>query len=79
MLAPNAWDEDRATVRDFVNKQKLTHRILMNGSGLHSDYQLNSIPTLIWIDRAGIIQDLEIGYGGPAPIEQKTKRLVEGS
>lgn len=78
VLAPNAWDEDRATVRDFVKSQKLTHRMLMNGSRLQSQYQLNAVPTLIWIDRSGIIQDLEIGYAGPEPIEQKTKRLVEG-
>lgn len=78
-MAPNAWDEDAATIRNFMKEQKLTHRILMNGSLLQSKYQINSIPTLIWIDRAGIIQDLEIGYGGPEPIERKTKRLVEGT
>ncbi len=74
VLAPNAWDEDRETVQNFVNDQKLTYRVLLDGGDVHDSYHVRSVPALFWIDRAGVIRDIELGFHSAEALEKKTKR-----
>lgn len=77
MLAINSWDEDRETLIQFATKEKLKHRILLDGSETAEKYGLGrNIPVVLWIDRAGIVVDTEWGFGGAATLERKTKKLL---
>ena len=78
MLSVNIWDEDRDSLRRFVAEKGLEQRVLLHGIAVYKTYGLVGLPVSVWIDRAGIIRDVEFGFRGPEPIEQKTKRLVEG-
>lgn len=77
VLSVNAWNEDRDTLQRFVTEKNLKQRILLNGSTTYRAYGLDSIPVSLWIDRAGIIRDVEVGFGGAAELERATKRLLE--
>lgn len=77
VLAVNAWGEDRETIKRFVDENKLTHRIVIDSDGsVWGGSYPAWIPGTFWIDRAGIIRDIELGFHGPKPLEQKTKRLL---
>ena len=77
VLGVNAWDESRSTVKEFVTKEKLTHRMLLDGGKVFSRYEGEGVPMVVWIDRAGNIADVEVGFSGPAPLDRKTRALVE--
>ena len=79
VLAPNAWDEDKATVRDFVRKQKLKQRVLMNGSDVAEAYGIVGVPTTIWIDRNGVMINAEVGFDSAASLRRHTESLLKGS
>ena len=79
VLAANAWDEDKTTVRDFVRKQKLAQRILMDGSGVAERFGIIGVPTTIWIDRNGVMIDAEVGFGGDLSLRRQTESLLKGS
>ena len=77
VLAVNAADEDEATLKRFVRHQKLKQQVLLNGGSVFEDrYNGKSFPTSLWIDRAGVIVDTEVGYDGPETLDKKTKRLL---
>lgn len=77
VLAVNAWDEDEQLVREFVQEQKLTQRVLLNGREVAYDrYRVPGVPTLLWIDGASVVTDIEIGFAGAESLESKTKRLL---
>ena len=78
VLAVNAWDESRETVRRFVTEKNLKQRVLLDGSSVHESYGLAGIPVSVWIDRAGVVADVEFGYSGPTALERTTKRLIDG-
>ncbi len=75
ILAVNAWDEPRDKVTSFVKEHQLKQRILMDGRQVARRYGLKGVPVLYWIDRQGIVVDVELGFHGPASLERKTNRL----
>ncbi len=81
MLAVNAWDEDKAIVRQFVEDKKLKQRILLEGGQVHAEYGLTEmgIPVVLWIRPDGTVADVEIGFDEPESLESKTKKLVAGA
>lgn len=77
VLAVNAADEDKATLKRFVRRQKLKQQILLNGGSVFENrYHGKVFPTSLWIDRAGVIVDTEVGYDGPETLKKKTERLM---
>ncbi len=76
VLAVNAWDEPRDKVAGFVKEHQLKQRILMDGNQVASRYGLKGVPILYWIDRQGIVVDVELGFHGPDSLEKKTNRLL---
>ncbi|MBI1375460.1 MAG: redoxin domain-containing protein [Phycisphaera sp.] len=56
--------EDPATVKAFIDKQKLDVNVLFDGnSAMARAYQANAIPESVIIDRQGIIQKVYVGAG----------------
>jgi len=62
-----------------VNKNKLKHRILLNGSAVANQYGVTGVPTLIFIDKDGVMVDAELGFDGVGPLMNKTRALLRGS
>ena len=78
VLAVNAWDEDKNEVKKFAEKNKLKQRILLNGRSVaYERYRVPDIPTTVWIDRAGVVRDMDIGFEDPQAFDEKTTRLLK--
>ncbi len=78
MLGVNAWDEDPEMLREFCDREKLRHRILLDGSEVHARYGVPGIPGVIWINRKGRVADAALGFDGPEILERKTRQLLGG-
>ncbi|MCH8146396.1 MAG: hypothetical protein IH987_00145 [Planctomycetes bacterium] len=79
VLAVNVWDEDKRQIERFVRKEKLAQRFLLNGSKVANSYKYPGVPTLLWIDGAGIVKDVECDFGGPASLARRTDQLLRSS
>ena len=79
VLAINAWDEDKRQIDRFVRTEKLAHRFLLDGSKVAKSYHYPGVPTLLWIDKTGIVKDVEFGFGGSASLARRTDRLLRSS
>jgi len=75
-LGVNAWNEPKTQVKQFVDSSKLKHRILLDGAAVAEQYNVGGLPATCWINSKGTIVDCEVGFGGAAALEQKTKRLL---
>ena len=73
MLGVNAWDEPKEEVSRFAKEHQLQQKILLDGSSVKALYGVTSIPAVFWIDREGIIRDLEVGFGGPDELKNRTQ------
>ncbi len=80
VLAVNAWDEDKEILKQYVEQAKLKQRILLDGGETCDRYSIpgRSVPTVFWIDRAGIVVDVDPGSGDVKKLERYTKKLVTG-
>lgn len=77
VLAVNAWDEDKDVLAKFIKSEKLAQRVLLNGSDVGSEkYNVKGVPVVLWITPDGIIEDVEVGFGGRRSLEEKTRRLL---
>lgn len=77
VLAPNAWNEDKGMLKRYVRKEKLKQRILLDGAEVFEAYGGKSVPTVLFIDREGIVVDVEIGFdGGSKHLEEKAAALL---
>ena len=81
VLAVNAWDEDKDILTSYVTENKLKQRVLLNGSEVVTRFGVpdQRVPTLFWIDRGGVIVDVQVGSGGPEVLATKTKALLSKS
>lgn len=52
--------------------------MLLNGGETSDAYGIpsRSVPTVFWIDREGIIVDVDPGSGDPVQLEEMTKKLL---
>ena len=80
VLAVNAWDEDKEILKQYVEQNKLNQRVLLNGGETSDRYGIpsRSVPTVLWIDRSGVVVDVDAGSGNVTTLEINTKRLVSG-
>ncbi len=64
----------------FKSQHELTYPLLMNGEQTAESYGLGrGVPVAIWVNRAGVISDVELGYHGPGPLLKKTEELLRPS
>ncbi len=80
VLAVNAWDEDKEILKQYVEQNKLNQRVLLNGGETSDLYGIpsRSVPTMLWIDRSGVVVDIDFGSGDVKTLENNTKTLVAG-
>lgn len=76
----NAWDEDKEILKQYVEQNKLNQLVLLNGGETSDRFGIpsRSVPTVLWIDRSGIVVDVDTGSGNVKTLEDNTKRLVNG-
>lgn len=77
VLAVNSWDEPKQDVARFVKDQQLKQHVLLDGSGVAAQYGVTSVPTVFWINKDGVIVDLEIGFGGAEELKSRTTKLMK--
>lgn len=79
VLGVNAWNEPKDDVAKFVKEHQLKHRILLDGKPVGKDlYGVKGIPTVLFINKEGVVVDVEIDFAGPEHLEAKTKKLMGG-
>lgn len=76
VFAVNAWDEPLRDIKRFVRQRRLKQYILLNGSQVLAQYGVTVVPTVLFIDRNGVIVDAEVGFDGPEPLRRKAKALL---
>lgn len=76
VLAANAWDEDKGTLKHWVRKDKLKQRVLLQASGVFKRYRGTGVPAVFWINKEGIIVDAVDHLLGKAGLEKRTKKLL---
>lgn len=76
VLAPNAWDEDKRLLIRYAKKEKLKQRILLNAGALFDSYGGVMIPTVLFVDRHGVVRDVEVGFGDPDHLVRLTEKLL---
>jgi peroxiredoxin len=65
--------EDWDTVKAFAQKQKLGHTVASDADGkIGGAYQIQAIPTLIIIDRDGVVRYAEMGAGDNLAAAERT-------
>ena len=80
VLAVNAWDEDKDILKQYVENNKFNQRVLLEGGKIIQQYGVpdGTLPTVFWIDRAGVVMDVDVGSGDVKKLESKTRNLVNG-
>jgi len=66
-------------VAEFVKKNKLTHTILLDGSSVAEKYIFDGIPIIFFIDRDGIVRDVQDSFRDKAALHRKTQSLLRRS
>ena len=55
--------DDRETIRDFLKQKELEIPVALDASGqTGTSYEVKGIPTLVLIDKKGIVQAVHVGY-----------------
>jgi len=76
VLGVNAWDEPRSDLAKFARQKHLKQDILLNGGKVFEHYGLTTVPTVLFINKEGVVVDTEVGYGGPESLLAKAKALL---
>jgi peroxiredoxin/outer membrane lipoprotein-sorting protein len=70
-------DEDSGTVKDFLRKHTYEMTVLMDGKRqVHRQYGVSSIPTMLIIDKQGVIREHFIGSRSEAKLRQAIQAVV---
>lgn len=66
-----------ALTKEFLKRFKVNYPVaIANDDKGFTDYNIKSIPTLFFIDRKGVIVDVEMGSGNPNKLKEKIETLV---
>jgi len=76
ILGVNAWDEPTDTVKNFVKEQGIRYPVLLMGSGVAEKYNVQGIPTNLFIDPRGMIAARELGFRGESAMEDQIKKIL---
>ena len=61
VLAVNAWDETKDSLKKFVTEGKLRQRVLVEGSTVAAKFNVDAVPATYFIDRNGKITHYVLG------------------
>ncbi len=76
VLAVNAWDEPKEQLKRYAEKEKLAHRILLQGGSVAEAYGVSAVPVTLWINGNGTVVDSKSGFDGAEEVRQKTRKLL---
>jgi peroxiredoxin len=65
-------------VRQFIDRKKYGFHVLLDSDGVvSSKFGVRAIPTLVLVDKDGVVQSLQVGYeSGNTELEQKIQNLT---
>jgi cytochrome c biogenesis protein CcmG/thiol:disulfide interchange protein DsbE len=70
-------DEESGTVKDFVKKHHYELTVLMDGKRqVHRQYNVHAIPTLLIVDKQGVIREHFIGSRSEATLRKAIQSVV---
>ncbi len=61
-ISMNVWEDDTSKVRPYLADYGYTFNVLFGNNEVAADYQVSGIPTLIVIDKDGVIRYRHVGY-----------------
>src|SRR4051812_22897875 len=71
------FERDVAKLRDFVHKNGITWPVLIDPDySLWGRYQVEAWPTIVLIDRAGVVRASFVGDNQSAEIEEALRKLL---
>lgn len=53
--------------------------VLLDGSAVANDYNVELYPTVFFIDRDGNVAEVLVGAEGPRSLERGTRKILRGS
>ena len=76
ILAVSDYKESRDKVLKYVEKEKLTHRIVLPKGKVSQKYGVASHPTTFWIDKDGVVRDFVIGFHSSEDLEKRIQDML---
>lgn len=77
VLGINGWDDPREVVAAYQEKNNFKHTLLLNGSEVAKAYGIDLYPSCIWVNKQGIITDIQYGATNAKKLETKTEKLLQ--
>ncbi len=69
--------EDFATITDFGNEYRVTYPLLMDPDNqVNRLYEVNSLPTTVFIDQNGIVREVVIGILSEAVLQDRVESML---
>jgi peroxiredoxin len=71
--------EPAVQVRQFIDRKKYTFHVLLDADqSIGAKYGVRGIPTMVLVDKSGVIQWLQVGYGkDESELQQAVERLLK--
>ena len=76
VISINTEPENTSTVREFIKKQGLTFPVYIDSGAMIRDFKVNTFPTLLVVDRRGVIRDIHVGAISLFSIRQNIEALL---
>lgn len=71
--------EDFSTITDFGNEYNVTYPLLMDPDNLvNRTYEVNSLPTTVFVDQNGIVREVVIGILSEAVLQSRIESMLGG-
>jgi peroxiredoxin len=66
-------------VRQFIDRKKYSFHVVLDADGsVSAKYGVRAIPTLVLVDKSGVIQWLQVGYDNDETrLQQAIERLIK--
>lgn len=78
IVAVNGYDDDREAVANYVEHDKLTHPIVLQGKAVSDDlFHVGAYPTTFWVNDDGLVVDYEVGFDSSERLEKRVKEMIE--
>jgi len=73
-------DEEAGTIKDFVNKNHYGLSVLLDSKRtVHLQYRISAIPTLLIVDKQGVIRDQIVGSREEADLRKAIQAVITSS
>lgn len=77
VLGINGWDDPREVVAAYQEKNNFKHTLLLNGGEVAKAYGIDLYPSCVWVNKQGIITDIQYGATNSKIIGAKTEKLLK--